>query len=310
MAKILVAERKQPDFDFLKQYLLDGGFEVASSETGDALLEKLGQDPCIDVIILGTGISCADGRDILQHLRASEFYVDIPVIRRVEAVSASQSEEGVEMDFGYHYLPEPCTASAALAAVHAALKDRRVSAEAHERVRKQRRMLAMMEQGVFAFRTLEEANDLSYFIASCFPNPERAVYGLNELMINAVEHGNLGITYKEKAELLFSGEWQAEVERRLLQPRYRHKYATLSYETGRSSLRVSIRDQGEGFDWRGYLELSPERAYDPNGRGIALVRMRSFPLLEYKGSGNEVVCTVLRQARPARADLAEGKKTA
>jgi hypothetical protein len=44
-----------------------------------------------------------------------------------------------------------------------------------------------------------------------------------------------------------------------------------------------------GFDWQKYLEISPERAYDPNGRGIAMARMISFDSVEYRGLGNEVV---------------------
>lgn len=58
--------------------------------------------------------------------------------------------------------------------------------------------------------------------------------------------------------------------------------------------RVSftITDQGEGFDWRRFLNFDPERAFDPNGRGIAMARMMSFAEVEYQGKGNVVVATV------------------
>ena len=72
-----------------------------------------------------------------------------------------------------------------------------------------------MRQARFHFRTLEEAANLAYKIAACFPEPQKAAFGLNELMHNAVEHGNLGIGYDEKANLLRSGSWREEVERRL-----------------------------------------------------------------------------------------------
>ena len=41
-----------------------------------------------------------------------------------------------------------------------------------------------------------------------------------------------------------------------------------------------------------YLTFDPERAFDPNGRGIAMAKMLSFSELEYRGKGNQVVATV------------------
>lgn len=147
-------------------------------------------------------------------------------------------------------------------------------------------------EATFRFRTLPEVAALSGFMSRYFPDPPRAAYGLSELMLNAVEHGNLGITYDEKKDLMFSGTWREEIEKRLLLPEHRHKFASLTYEVGEDGLKAIIRDQGLGFDWREYMELSPERAGDPNGRGIALVRLRAFPMLEFRGIGNEAVCRV------------------
>ena len=41
-----------------------------------------------------------------------------------------------------------------------------------------------------------------------------------------------------------------------------------------------------------YLDISPDRATHPNGRGIATTRLMSFNSVEYLGCGNEVICTV------------------
>jgi hypothetical protein len=53
-----------------------------------------------------------------------------------------------------------------------------------------------------------------------------------------------------------------------------------------------------GFDWPRYLEMDAERAFAPNGRGIALARQLAFGDLEYQGNGNTVRATVLRRPRP------------
>ena len=47
-----------------------------------------------------------------------------------------------------------------------------------------------------------------------------------------------------------------------------------------------------GFDWQAYIDFDPRRAFDPNGRGIALARKLSFKRIEYLGCGNRVVVTV------------------
>ena len=65
-------------------------------------------------------------------------------------------------------------------------------------------------------------------------------------------------------------------------------------EQGANELIFTIRDGGPGFDWRAYLEFSPERAFDPNERGIALARQMSFSSLEYQGNGNIVVARIAR----------------
>jgi hypothetical protein len=64
-------------------------------------------------------------------------------------------------------------------------------------------------------------------------------------------------------------------------------------------LVFTISDEGAGFDWRSYLEFSPERAFDPNGRGIAMARLTSFNILDYRDRGNIVVATVLHAPRPS-----------
>jgi hypothetical protein len=44
--------------------------------------------------------------------------------------------------------------------------------------------------------------------------------------------------------------------------------------------------------WDKFLSFDPDRAFDPNGRGIAMARMMSFASLEYQGKGNVVVARV------------------
>lgn len=291
--KILAVDDEEFNLDIISEYLADAGFEVICAIDGVQAMEKLKEHADIEVIVLDRMMPNMDGMAVLKALHEDKTFKDIPIIMQTAAASSKRIQEGIDAGV-YYYLAKPYNEALLLSIVRAALKDGIGRRELREQVLKHQRTLGLMEKGVFRFRTLEEANNLSYFIANCFPEPENMVFGLNELMINAVEHGNLGITYEEKMELSLSGQWRAEVERRLLLPEHKDKYAVIEYSADGHEYIVRIKDQGQGFEWQNFMELSPKRATDPNGRGIAIARMKSFPSLEFKGNGSEVVCIVKR----------------
>jgi hypothetical protein len=68
----------------------------------------------------------------------------------------------------------------------------------------------------------------------------------------------------------------------------------VALEKSDNASRVTITDQGNGFDWQTYVEFSPERVFDLHGRGIAMSKAVCFDSLDYLGKGNSVVTTVLR----------------
>ncbi|HUO85307.1 MAG TPA: ATP-binding protein, partial [Thermoanaerobaculia bacterium] len=77
-------------------------------------------------------------------------------------------------------------------------------------------------------------------------------------------------------------------ERRMGLPEYGHRSVRVRFERTDAEIRITIRDQGEGFDWKLYLQIDPSRAFDTHGRGIAMANLFSFHALEYRGCGNEV----------------------
>jgi anti-sigma regulatory factor (Ser/Thr protein kinase) len=145
---------------------------------------------------------------------------------------------------------------------------------------------------MFRFRLPREARLLAAVLAKLCPNEAAVAMGLSELMLNAIEHGNLSIGYQEKSQLVESEAWQEEVDRRLASPEQALRWAVLEYTREADSLCFIIRDQGNGFSWESYLELDPARAFDSHGRGIALARQFCFSSVEYLGQGNVVRTTV------------------
>ena len=149
-----------------------------------------------------------------------------------------------------------------------------------------------MEKIKFKFQTMGEANELAMILSNVCPEPQKAVFGLSELFINAVEHGNLGITYQEKSAMLRNQQFSSEIEKRFEQNK--HKYVEVICHNEKDRIVISIKDEGEGFDWEKYLKHDIARDFDLHGRGIMMAEMISFSQIEYLGRGNEVNVTILK----------------
>lgn len=115
-----------------------------------------------------------------------------------------------------------------------------------------------------------------------------ASIGFRELVVNAVEHGNLGITFDEKTDLLSSGEWQNEIERRLATKEMRDRFATVELRLLDDTYSIEIRDQGTGFDWSTYLDPESRPSAVLHGRGMSLAMEAGYTSVEYRDNGSEV----------------------
>lgn len=118
---------------------------------------------------------------------------------------------------------------------------------------------------------------------------------LQELLINAVEHGNLDISYGEKQQALASGKYDELLAKRLAQPRYKNRQVIVHvlYERDAARMVYRIVDEGVGFSWHRMLTQSGDALglEEGSGRGIFLTRSL-FPSLAYNERGNEATITV------------------
>lgn len=109
---------------------------------------------------------------------------------------------------------------------------------------------------------------------------------LRELLLNAMEHGNLGITYAEKSAALEEDTYDALLDQRAR--RCAERVVRVTARRRQDGLRLTVRDEGQGFDWQDLLDpLSPGLELADHGRGILLARM-AVDDLTYNEAGNEV----------------------
>ena len=114
---------------------------------------------------------------------------------------------------------------------------------------------------------------------------------LRELLINAVEHGNLGVTFDEKTRALEAGEMVELIHQRSSEPQRAARRVTVRAHVFEGTISIQVADEGEGFDPDSLADpLDLTRQLAPNGRGLLLARM-SVDTLEYNDIGNLVTIT-------------------
>jgi Cyclic nucleotide-binding domain/Histidine kinase-like ATPase domain len=111
---------------------------------------------------------------------------------------------------------------------------------------------------------------------------------LTEMLMNAIEHGNCGITFEEKqAHLARHGSIQALIKAKCRDPAIRDRRVHYSYDIRRDHSVHVIRDEGKGFNWRAQLTSDPVDYLAEHGRGILLAR-QNVERIKYNKAGNEV----------------------
>lgn len=290
--RILVVDDEPVNLEIIAEYLDDAEFDLVFAADGELGWQALSSaQPPIDLVLLDRMMPRVSGMELLRWIKREARFAEIPVIMQTAANLPEQVREGIAAG-AYYYLTKPYHAEELLGIVRGALaelQDRRAAAAAVDAAGF---ALAQGERVSIEFRSLQQARELAGRLASLCGDPPAAALGLTELLVNAVEHGNLEISYAQKKTLRQADGWEEEIERRLADPRYAGRQARVSVERQGEDMVFTISDEGPGFDWRRFLTLDPERAFDPNGRGIALAGQIAFHALEYQGRGNIVTARV------------------
>lgn len=118
---------------------------------------------------------------------------------------------------------------------------------------------------------------------------------LRELLLNAIEHGNLDLSFEDKSRALREGIWKRVLATRASVAPYEERNVQVAAHWAPDCVAIIITDQGHGFDWRSLPDpTDPANLLADHGRGVMLARA-SVDRLRYNAVGNEV--TVLKQLR-------------
>ena len=111
--------------------------------------------------------------------------------------------------------------------------------------------------------------------------------GFTEMIMNAYEHGNLGINFEKKQQLLENEKYHDFINQE--EKKHKDKNIMIQYYNVNGMLVLNIQDEGKGFDTNILKDLfvkDNETMF--HGRGIK-ISSSDFDFVIYNDVGNSVL---------------------
>ena len=290
METIAIIEDEPIFIQLIEKFLNKDGYNFITACDGikaQGLLERTGNET--KAIILDWMMPKLCGIELLKWIKKRPELKEIPVIMLTGKTKTKHIKEGIDAG-AFYYLTKPIKELVLQSIVRSAINDYNNKISLMNAIKEGDDFFRLMMRGIFHFRSLTEGKRLAVKIAGAAGVPEVGI-GLNELFINAVEHGNLGLGYDEKTEYINNNTWNYEINRRLDLPENKNKYVQVRLHRNSDWMTINIKDEGTGFDFRKYLEVDEERIFDNHGRGVVTAKVCLVDL-HYIEPGNKVVISL------------------
>lgn len=115
---------------------------------------------------------------------------------------------------------------------------------------------------------------------------------VRELLVNAMEHGNLEISFDEKTKALENDEYYELLMSRQNSPDYKNRRIMIKYTLVPDKVEICITDEGKGFNHKKRIADFQEKDIFHNnlahGRGIQMAK-DFFNVFEYNEKGNSIL---------------------
>ncbi|HBE01630.1 MAG: hypothetical protein A2096_16535 [Spirochaetes bacterium GWF1_41_5] len=283
--KIAIIDDDENLLEDLAVFLQQSGFTVHTYSRGDDALAAIKEKPdrfaalAADRVMHDLG-----GLELMRKIRECFISWPVPVII-MTGCNCSKKEIITAMNQGAYF----CITKPFAPSDLAVLLNSAIMRSEHLQVRKNENagILGTCDLGCFTIKNFSEAWDFSSTIAALCADPEAAVIAASELLINAIEHGNLGLSYEDKTRLLLGDQYEKAIYRLLNSKEHRQKSVRVTLRKLNGFVQLLIRDQGKGFDYHKYLDPDFFRNDHLHGRGIAMAAMHST--VAYHKEGSEVM---------------------
>ena len=190
--KILVVDDEPMNQDLIEIYLEEQeNYELIMASDGlEGWAELQRQGNNIDLILLDRMMPNMSGMELIYKIKEeSPELCSIPIIMETASAIEEQIEEGIKAGV-YYYLTKPYSEEELLSLAREALKESDNRKSILNEINRQEKCKSLPDPDQWEFSTIADCKKMAVFIACFFPKPERVVSGLQELFVNAVEHGN------------------------------------------------------------------------------------------------------------------------
>jgi len=292
--KILLVDDEAIFLNRLIDLCQDNGFEYETAQNGMQAYEILLARPVgyFSAVVSDILMPEMNGVELLKAVKTNPDYKFLPFILQTGFDSEQFVRDSIEMG-AYYYLKKPLTPSTAGKILTAAVQQFEEHNLLHAEIKRTQNSFQLIQSGIFHYKSISEARNLASLLSHLSSHPHKAAVGLNELMINAVEHGNLGISYQEKSTLIAARTLSDEIEERLNSTHHQDKFVTVGVDVAASGTTIEIQDMGQGFDFSEYLTFSMNRLTDAHGRGILMASQNCFQSMQYSQAGTRVSCLLI-----------------
>lgn len=226
-----------------------------------------------------------------QNLRKQPIYQHIPVVLQLQSNQPEIIQKGLAIEV-FFYLIAPYSLGLLKSVLNAANHGFNHYQQISPKIRQFAASQPLLQYAEFTVQTVEQAHDLASVLSYMTPDPKKSTIGLFELILNAIEHGNLEIGYLNKTKFISEGRLKEEINQRLLDDKYRERKVSIILSRTADSLVFIIKDDGSGFDAEPYLDFNQMRAMDNHGRGIMIANQFSFYELHYSDNGSCVTAVI------------------
>ncbi|MDH5753432.1 MAG: response regulator [Deltaproteobacteria bacterium] len=284
-------------------------FEVILACDGQDALEKLKQENKIDVVVTDIRMPNMDGLEMIRLAREVDPDMGFIVVSghgdTDDVITALRlgARNFIRKPYSFAELEENISLEAGRYKIIREERTRREREQATEQ------FLVSVDSMEFRLPTrLEWITPVSFRLVQMLEavglcdehNRFNIALALIEIITNAVEHGNMGLTSEEKRQLKSEGEqlYLDELTRRAEIDEIKEKTVSIKASVNRERAEITVSDQGLGFDYTDLPDpTDPENLFLPSGRGILLARTFLNDVI-YSGRGNTVTLVKL-QGEPA-----------
>lgn len=291
--KILIVEDDEASCSYLEIILKKEGYQYKSTDNGKDALEIF-NDYQPDLVLSDINMAQMNGIELLQAIK--KIKSDTIVIMLTAYNSESYVIECMKLGAN-NYLKKPIPKKDILSLVRK--YDTVISTKKSEL-----KVVDYINKNKFSLKFKTDINSIhaivNYLVAETdgFFSEETSLdikLGLGELLLNAVEHGNLGISFSEKNEAVQNDCLQELYEERMNNKFYSEREVEVNFEIKDNAGEWIIKDQGDGFNPDTVPSpISEDGILRLHGRGIFICRFQ-FDELEYLEKGNIVRALKMRK---------------